>query len=156
MFWQHTLLVDTFCKVRLGMNKIIVGRDRIGKQNDQASKNSNLLTFYPLGRHSIKDASFDILSLADQLYQSKSTTSDGPKLGKINFSKNHVPNLLTQGLKALEKNIILCNKSVDQKEHGVTANGKQAFDKEVQELQASEFQELDRENKRVNDILNTI
>lgn len=55
----------------------------------------------------------------------------------------------------MEKNIILYNKSVDQKEYGITANRKQTSDEEVQELQASEFQELDRENKTVNEIFNT-
>lgn len=31
MFKQHTLLVDALSKVQLGMNKILVGRYRLGK-----------------------------------------------------------------------------------------------------------------------------
>lgn len=49
MFKLHALSVDALTKIRVGMNKVIIGRERSG-------------------RHPTKDASFDILSLADQLY----------------------------------------------------------------------------------------
>ena len=72
------------------------------------------------------------MSLADQLYRSKLVTFDSPKLGKIYFSENSVADLLAQGLKAFEKNIILYNELVDQKKHGITVvNKKQASEKEI-------------------------
>lgn len=76
------------------MNRIIAGR----KQR--------------IERHSIKDASFDILSLADQLYQSKLTNPDGSKRGKIYFSENQVSDLLMQRKKYLHSNIHSYNKLV--------------------------------------------
>lgn len=95
------------------------------------------------------------MSLADQLHRSKSVTPDGPEPGKIYFSENPVAYLLAQGLEAFEKNITLYNESVDRKEHGITAaNGEQASDEEVQEIQASEFRELEGDNERVNEIFN--
>lgn len=33
MFWYHALSVTAFQKVRLGMYKIIIGRDRTGKKS---------------------------------------------------------------------------------------------------------------------------
>lgn len=95
------------------------------------------------------------MSLADQLHQLKSVTLDGPKPGKIYFSENLVADLLAQGLEAFEKNITPYNELVDQKEHGITAaNVEQASDEKVQEIQASKFRELERDNKRVNEIFN--
>lgn len=57
------------------MNKVIAGQDL-------------------LLRHLIKDASFNILSLANQLYRSKSTHPDGYKYIKIYFSENQVLELI--------------------------------------------------------------
>ncbi len=66
------------------MNKIVIGKERDGY-------------------HPQKDASFDILSLANQLYRSKSTHPEGPERGKIYFSKNQVPDLIKLGLVHLPK-----------------------------------------------------
>lgn len=110
---------------------------------------------YQISYHPSKNASFDILSLADQLHRSKSVTPDGPEPRKIYFSENPVADLLAEGLEAFEKNITLYNKSVDRKEHGITAaNGEQASNEEIQEIQASEFRELKGDNERVNKIFN--
>lgn len=84
IFWLHDLLVDVLRKVRSSMNRII-----IGKEKD---------VFCPQ-----KDASFDILSLVDQLHRSKSTYPEGPKRGKIYFSENQVPNLVQLGLTHLSR-----------------------------------------------------
>lgn len=66
------------------MNRVVVG-----KQRD--------------GYHPQKDASFDILSLADQLHRSKSTYPKGPERGKIYFSENQVPDLISLGLNHLPR-----------------------------------------------------
>lgn len=73
------------------MNKVIIGREQSGQ-------------------HPTKDASFDILSLADQLYRSQSTTPYGSKLGKIYFSENPAPDLWKQGLKQLQISVWAFNK----------------------------------------------
>lgn len=75
------------------MNKIIVGREREGY-------------------HPKKDSSFDILSLADHLHRSQSTTLEGPQLGKIYFLLNPVPDFFAEGLKALLSNVELYNRSL--------------------------------------------
>lgn len=49
MFKLHALTVDILTKVKQVMNRVIVGQEREG-------------------RHPTKDASFDIFSLANQLY----------------------------------------------------------------------------------------
>lgn len=82
MFKLHALSVDALTKIRQVMNYIIIGRERSG-------------------RHPTKDAAFDILSLVDQLYQSKSTLPEGPKPEKIYFSENLAPDQLQDGMKAL-------------------------------------------------------
>lgn len=84
MFWLHALSVDALRKIRSSMNHIVVGKKRDG--------------YLPT-----KDASFDIISLADQLHRSKSTYPEGSKYGKIYFSKNQVPNLVKLGLNHLPK-----------------------------------------------------
>lgn len=94
IFRLHTFLIDTLWKIRFLMNRIIAGR----KQR--------------IERHSTKDASFDILSLADQLYRSKLTNPDGSKRGKIYFSENQVSDLLMQRKKYLHSNIHSYNKLV--------------------------------------------
>lgn len=68
------------------MNRIIVGKERNGY-------------------HLTKNASFDILSLADQLYRSKSTYLEEPKHGKIYFSENQVPDFVKLGLEHLSQAI---------------------------------------------------
>lgn len=68
-----------------------------------------------------------------------------------------MPDLLIQGLKAFKKNITLYNKLIDQKKHKVLiANGEQVFNEEVQEFQASELQELEKDNERINEMFNII
>lgn len=69
IFKLYALLVDTLTKIRAGINKVIIGREQSG-------------------RHPTKDLSFNILSLADQLYCSRSTTPDRSEPGKIYFSEN--------------------------------------------------------------------
>ena len=61
------------------------------------------------GRHPEKNVPFDILSLADQLHQSKSTIPEGPEPGKIYFSENEATDLLNQGIEHLRKSIDLYN-----------------------------------------------
>lgn len=78
IFWLHTFLLDSLRKIRSSMNKIIVERERSGLYCE-------------------KDASFNILSLANQLYQSKSTCPKGPERDKIYFAENQALNLLKQG-----------------------------------------------------------
>ena len=46
---------------------------------------------------------FDILSLADQLHRSKSTYPKGPERGKIYFSENQVPDVISLGLNQLPR-----------------------------------------------------
>ena len=79
MFQLHALLVDVLRKVRSSINCVIIRKERNG--------------FCPQ-----KDASFDILNLADQLHRSKSTYPEGSKRGKIYFSENQVLNLVQLGL----------------------------------------------------------
>lgn len=108
-----------------------------------------------IGHHPSKNVSFNILSLADQLHQLKLVIPDGSDIGKIYFYENPVPDCLAQGLEAFEKNIILYNELVDQKKYRALAtNGEQASDKEVQEFQASDLQEREGNNERVNEIFN--
>lgn len=82
MFKLHLLSVDTLSKVRQAINKVIIGREQLEK-------------------HLIKDLSFDILSLAKQLYRSKSTVPESSEPGKVYFSENPAPNLILNGIKLL-------------------------------------------------------
>lgn len=75
LFCFHALLVNILRKVRTSLNWIVIGREKNSK--------------YPW-----KNASFDILSLVDQLYHSKSTDPKGSKQEKIYFSENQVPDLI--------------------------------------------------------------
>lgn len=93
MFKLHLLSVDALDKIRKVMNQVVVGRNRTG-------------------RHPTKDLSFDILSLADQLYQSKSTILESFEPGKMYFSENPAPELLLDGLKILLAWVDAFNKSV--------------------------------------------
>lgn len=49
------------------------------------------------GRHLMKDALFDILSLVNQLYCSKSIVPNGLEPRKMYFFKNTAPDLLEEG-----------------------------------------------------------
>lgn len=93
MFWLYALSVDTLSKVRGIMNRVIIG-------NEQS------------GRHPTKDASFDIQSLADQLYCSQSTIPDGPEPGKVYFSENPCPDLWNEGFQQLHLSVWAFNKSL--------------------------------------------
>lgn len=77
------------------MNRVIIGRERSG-------------------RHPAKGAALDILSLADQLYRSRSTFPEGPEPGKIYFSENPAPNLLLYGMKALPTQVEAFNRSLEK------------------------------------------
>lgn len=59
---------------------------------------------------------FDIQSLADQLYRSRSTTLDGPELGKIFFLENPALDLWKEGLKQLHVSIWAFNESLRKNE----------------------------------------
>ena len=78
----HLLSVNVISKIKTVINEVIVGRNR-------------------MGWYFTKDLLFDIFSLANQLYQSKSIILEGPKPSKIYFSKNLVSDLLLDRLKAL-------------------------------------------------------
>lgn len=99
--------------------------DCTGKQVSSLQKvqNPSLYT-HLIGHHPSKNAFFDILSLANQLYCSKSTTINGFEPGKIYFLENLVANLFAQKKAALEKNVKLYNDAVNQKLLGVMANDK--------------------------------
>lgn len=62
-----------------------------------------------------KDTSFDILSLANQLYRSKSTYPESPEYSKIYFLENQVPNLINLGLNHLSR-VLKAYKEADQKD----------------------------------------
>lgn len=57
------------------MNQVIIGQEQEAK-------------------HLQKNSFFDILSLANQLYRSKSTLPEGPEHSKIYFSENQVSDLI--------------------------------------------------------------
>lgn len=57
------------------------------------------------GYHPQKDASFDILSLANQLHRSKSIYPEGSERGIIYFSENQVLHLIKLGVEYLPKAI---------------------------------------------------
>lgn len=127
MFRLYALSVDALQKVRLSLNKNVVGRHRSGY-------------------HPIKDASFDILSLADQLHRSKSTHPTGPQSGKIYFSENQIPNLLKQGKENLHRAIELYKMLVYQNVILSSNIEREAPDVPVQ------IPELDGQNESVNEL----
>lgn len=86
MFKMHALSVDTLSKIRRLMNRVITRRERSG-------------------RHPTKDASFDIQSMADQLYRSQSIIPEGSEPGKIYYSENPVPDLLKEGIEQLHLSV---------------------------------------------------
>ena len=79
------------------------------------------------GKHSWKDAAFDILSLADQLHRSKSTDPKGPEQKKIYFSENQFPDLIDLGQKYLAQAIALYNESIERGQGGTNTIGKDAL-----------------------------
>lgn len=63
-------------------------------------------------RYSTKDWLFDIFSIANQLYQSKSIIPEELKPSKIYFSKNPTSNLILDGLKVLLTQVEAFNKFI--------------------------------------------
>lgn len=124
----HALSVEALGKVRLSLNRIVAGQQRGGN-------------------HPIKDASFDILSLADQLYRSKSTIPDGPGTGKIYFSENQVPNLLKEGKKNLYR-------AVDMYNDTVTKNKVLDPTSDEDTREGLQIPELVGQNESVNELFN--
>lgn len=57
---------------------------------------------------------FDILSLSDQLYRSRSTVPESPHQGHIYFSENLMPDLIDEGIGNLAIAVLLFNESVDK------------------------------------------
>lgn len=127
MFRLHALSVDALCKVRLSLNRIVV-------------------KWQKCGNYLIKSALFNILSLADQLYRSKSTIPDGLGIGKIYFSKNQVPDLLEKGKKTLHCAIDLYNDTITKNK---------VLDP-VSEINRQDLQipELVEQNKSMNELFN--
>lgn len=108
------------------MKEIIVGRER-------------------KGRHPEKNSSFDILSLADQLHQSKSTNPDGPQKEKIYFLENQVPDLLLEGKQTFSQQTYLYNKLIRENKTLSTIDTKTMATDNLPELE-----ELEGSNKSVN------
>lgn len=79
MFKLHALSVDALSKIWRLMNWVITGRERSR-------------------RHRMKDVSFDIQSLADQLYCFWSIIPEDPEPEKMYFSENPVLDLLKEGI----------------------------------------------------------
>lgn len=67
-----------------------------------------------MGRYPTKKLLFDIFSLANQLYQSKSIILKGFKPNKMYFSKNPILNFLLDKLKALFTQIEAFNKFIKE------------------------------------------
>ena len=88
--------VDTLKKVRTLINQVIIGQEQRAK-------------------HPQKNSFFDILSLTNQLYRSKSTLSKGVEQSKIYFSKNQVPDLEKQWKAHLVQAIKLYNALIGRK-----------------------------------------
>lgn len=79
MFWLYALSVDSLLKIQEIMKKVIIG-------NKQSKK------------HLTKNTSFDIKSLAYQLYCSWSTILNGLEPGKIYFSEKSYLDFWNEGL----------------------------------------------------------
>lgn len=62
------------------------------------------------------------MSLINQFNWLKLITFDRPKYGKIYFLDNLITNFHAQKPKAFDKNIILFDKLIDKKKHGVIVN----------------------------------
>ena len=97
MFRLYAFTVDALAKVRQVINRVIVGREQD--------------SYYPT-----KNSSFDVLSLANQLHRSRSTTLEGPEQGKVYFSLNSMPDLFAEGVQALFPNVKAYNLSLEKTE----------------------------------------
>lgn len=131
LFRLHALSVDSLQKLRRSMNKVIVARDR-------------------KGRHPEKDASLDILSLADQLHRSKSTDPQGPEPGKIYFSENESPNFVKEGLAALRHSVDSYNQSINGNE--ILSD---VYNEEDEEVSPVELAKLDGRTENVNELFSS-
>ena len=85
------------------MNRVVIGREQ-------------------KGWHPIRDFSFDILRLSDQLYRSHSIYPEGPHPEKIYFSENLMLDLIAEGTKYLHIAITLLNESVQENKPPTAAN----------------------------------
>lgn len=134
MFRVHALSVDALAKVRHVLNQVVVGQDRSG-------------------RHPTKDASFDILSLADHLHRSKSTLPGGPVDGKIYFSENPMPDLLEDGVEYLTRAVEAYNESVKKSEApAAVVNGNKVPGEAGSSIQFPIELIQEANNKTVNDL----
>ena len=115
------------------MNRIITGRER-------------------KGHHPKKNLSFDILSLADQLHQSKSTLPEGPEQGKIYFFENKAPELFKQGQNFIRRKVDVYNKFIENNEMISWENNKEATNKFIKTPEL--FDELVGNNEKINEIFN--
>lgn len=111
------------------MNKVIAGQNSTGK-------------------HPTKDAYFNILSLVNQLYRSKSSYPNGPEHGKVYFLKNQAPDLWKQEKTQLHPNIFLYNKAIKQYVLSIPAFKEELvlFNKEI------EVWELEGQNESVDEL----
>ena len=134
MFRVHALSVDALAKIRRVLNQVVVGQDRSG-------------------RHLTKDASFDILSLADHLHRSKSTLPGGPVDGKIYFSENPMPDLLEDGVEYLTRAVEAYNESVKKSEApAAVVNGKEVPGEAGSSIQFPIELIQEADNETVNDL----
>lgn len=123
LFRLHALLVNALRKVRTSINRIVIGRERDGK-------------------HPQKDASFDILSLADQLHRFKSTDLKGLEQEKIYFSENQVPDLVDLGQTYLARAIASYNESIERGQGRTDAADEDALASEINRGQNKSVDEL--------------
>lgn len=133
---MHALSVDSLQKIQKSLKRVIIGREQ-------------------KGRHPEKDASFDILSLADQLHRSKSTNLDGPDKGKIYFSENEVPDLVKEGSEAMWKAVEAYNKSIEENKIMSKINNKAVLETLEAAGETSELFELDGADHLINEMFNS-
>lgn len=133
LFCLHALTVDSLQKLRRAMNKTITAREN-------------------KGLHPEKDASFDILTLADQLHRSKSTIPEGPEPGNFCFSEIEVPNLVNEGMENLRKNIDLYNLSINNSD---TAIIEEPTEEEDSAERLAVLAKLEGNNEVVNELCDT-
>lgn len=103
---------------------------------------------WSLGCHPTKDASFNILNLADQLHQSKSTNSDGLEKKKIYFSENPVPDLVTQGQEAIFIAVYNYTELLKKQEVVGSTDDQEA----AKDMENKDFIEAECQNEKVNEI----
>lgn len=93
-----------------------------------------------------KDALFDISSLVNQLYTSKSINFNSQEYGKIYFSENQIPDLISLGLNHLSSAIKVC-KEVMRKTY---INDKNTLDAKPDNKTVNELFRKDKENADIN------